>query len=368
LLGSWRKLATADPGFQRDQVLLVEADIRGTETPPEQRLALHQRMLEALRVLPGVESASASQITPIGHSTWNEELKIDGYTATSQDDKVAWANAVSDKYFSTLGIRLLAGRDFDARDSKTAPPVAIVNEAMAMKFFGSPAALGRHFQKQEGSGWSQPIEVVGVVATTKYQSMRDSAQPIIYFPRPQESAVAQYVAFEVRTRGQPGTLVPAITNVMTGVHPRITLDFTTLDRQVSESLTLMRSIASLSGFFGALAIVLATIGLYGIMAYSVARRRNEIGVRIALGADQGQVVGMVLGEVGRIVIAGIALGVALSLGMTRLVTSFLFGVTPTDPATLATAALLLVLVGVAAAVVPARRASRLDPVAALREQ
>ena len=368
LLGSWRKLEAVDPGFRRDQILLIDADIRGTETPPEQRLALHREMLNAIRAVPGVASASASQITPIGGATWNEELKVDGFTAKSEEDAVSWANAVSDGYFATLGIPMLAGRDFDARDTKTSSKVVIVNEAMARKFFGTPAVVGRRFQKQEGSGFGGPIEIVGVVGTTKYISMRDTAQPIMYFPRAQESAVAQYVSFEVHTRGQPTGVVPAITSAMSGVSPRITLDFTTLEQQLSESLRLMRSVASLSGFFGGLAILLATIGLYGIMAYSVARRRNEIGVRIALGAEQSRVVRMVLGEVSRIVVVGVVLGVALSLGATRLVTSFLYGVTPTDARTLVGSVALLALLAVAAAAVPALRAARLDPVAALREE
>jgi ABC-type antimicrobial peptide transport system permease subunit len=227
--------------------------------------------------------------------------------------------------------------------------------------------VGRRFLKQEGNSWSG-YEIVGVVGTTKYQSMRDSAQPIMYFPRAQQSATAQYISFEVKARGAPTGLVPAIAKAMAAVNPRITLDFTTLDQQLAESLTVMRSIAWLSGFFGTLAILLATIGLYGIMAYSVARRRNEIGVRIALGAEQGRVVRMVLGEVGRVVIAGAVVGILLSFGATRLVTAFLYGVTPMDPATVAISIFLLGLVGIAAAALPAWRAARLDPVAALREE
>jgi predicted permease len=368
LLGSWRKLATVDPGFRRDQILLIEADIRGTATPPEQRLALHEQMLDAIRAIPGVQSASESQITPVAGVTWNELVKTEGFVPKDEDDGLSWANAVSDDYFSTLGIPILAGRDFDTRDTKTSPRVVIVNEAMARHFFSTPAAVGRRIQKQEGSEWSQPIEVVAVVGTTKYTSLRDSAQPVMYFPRAQESAVAQYVSFEVRTNGAPMGIVPAATKALAALNPRITLDFTTLDRQLSQSLTLMRLIATLSGFFGTLAVLLATIGLYGIMAYNVARRRNEIGVRIALGAEQSRVVRMVLGEVSRVVLAGAALGLALSVAVTRLVASFLYGVTPTDTATLGVSVILLAAVGVAAAAVPAWRAARLDPVAALREE
>jgi predicted permease len=315
-----------------------------------------------------VQSASASQVTPVGNNTWNDVFRTEGFTAKSEDDATAWVNSVSDGYFRTLGIPILAGRDFGQRDGPGAPKVAIVNEAMAKHFFGSTAALGRRFQRQEGNNWSAPIEVVGVVGTTKYHSMRDSAQAIAYFPRSQLSPEAQQMSIEVRTNGIPTGLVPDVTKAITSVNPRITLDITTLEQQVNESLVLARSIAALSGFFGVLAMLLATIGLYGIMAYTVARRRNEIGVRIALGAEQTRVVRMVLGEVLVIVIAGVVLGVALSAGATRLMASFLYGVRPTDPATLAAAVVVLALVGVSAAALPAWRASRLDPVAALREE
>lgn len=368
LMGSWRKLATVDPGFRRDQVLLVSADIRGTATPPAQRLAFHQEMLNALRATPGVRSAGSSQITPVAGYTWNELVRTEGFTPKNEDDALAWANAVSDGYFDTLGIPILAGRDFDSRDTRTSARVVIVNEAMARHFFSTPAVVGRLIQKQEGSTWSPPIEVVAVVGTTKYTSLRDSAQPIMYFPQSQEAAEAQNVSFELRTNGVPSGIVPAATKALATLSPRITLDFTTLDQQLARSLTLMRLIATLSGFFGMLAVLLATIGLYGVMAYNVARRRNEIGVRIALGAEQSRVVRMVLSEVSRVLIAGAVLGLVLSFAVTRLVSSFLYGVTPTDAATLSASVALLATVGLAAAAVPAWRAARLDPVAALREE
>ncbi|HEY2855788.1 MAG TPA: ABC transporter permease [Gemmatimonadaceae bacterium] len=368
LIGSWRRLTTEDPGFQRRGILLVHADFQNINIPRDQRLIFSEQLLNAVQSLPGVQSASGSQITPVGNNTWNDVFRTEAFTAKSEDDATSWVNPVSDGYFRTLGIPVLAGRDFDQRDSPVAPRVAIVNEAMAKHFFGSPAALGRHFQRQEGSSWSAPIEVVGIVGTTKYHSMRDSAQPIVYFPRSQLSPEAQQMSIEIRTSGMPTGLVPTVTKAITKVNPRITLDITTLEQQVSESLALARAIATLSGFFGALAMVLATIGLYGIMTYTVARRRNEIGVRIALGAEQARVVRMVLGEVLAIVIVGVVLGVALSVGTTRLATAFLYGVRPTDPATLTAAVVVLTAVGVAAAALPAWRASRLDPVAALREE
>ena len=368
LIGSWRKLATLDPGFRSEGVLLVDTNIQNTNTPPEQRLALHQQMIDAVRRIPGVQSASASQLTPVGHSTWNDVFRTPGFTPKDEDDATAWVNPVSDGYFRTLDIPILAGRDFDTRDTPTSARVAIVNEAMARKFFKTPAAVGRRVQKQEGPDWSQPIEVVGVVGTTKYRSMRDSAQPIIYYPRAQESPKAQQMSLELRAAAGATTLVPSVTKAIASINPRITLDITTLERQLTASLTVPRAIAMLAGFFGTLAVLLATIGLYGVMAYTVARRRNEIGVRIALGAEQSRVVRMVLGEVAAIVIAGVVVGVGLSLGVTRLVTSFLYGMKPTDPGTLVASAVVLALVGLAAAALPARRAATLDPVAALREE
>jgi predicted permease len=368
LLGSWRRLATTDPGFHRDRVLLVNADIRAGNVRADRRLAVDEDILNRVRSLPGVRAASASQFTPVSGMTWNELLKVDGFTAKSEDDALSWANAITDGYFTTLGIPLLAGRDFDARDSRSAPHVAIVSESMARHFFGTPAAVGRVFQKQEGSGWSQPIEVVGVVADTKYRSLRDSAQSILYFPRSQESADASYVTFILRLAAPPPSVVPSVARAIADVNPRIAFDLKTLDQQLDESLAVSRSVATLSGFFGALAVLLATIGLYGIMAYTVARRRNEIGVRIALGAGQSRVVRLVLGDVGRILVAGVAIGIMLSLGVTRLVASFLYGVSPNDPATLIGSILLLAAVGVAAAALPAWRAARLDPVEALREE
>ena len=368
LIGSWRTLATLDPGFRSEGVLLVDTNIQNTNTPPEQRLALHQRMIDAVRRLPGVQSASASQLTPVGHSTWNDVFRTEGFTPKDEDDAMAWVNPVSDGYFRTLDIPILAGRDFDTRDTPTSARVAIVNEAMARKFFKTTTAVGRRLQKQEGPGWSQPIEVIGVVGTTKYRSMRDSAQPIIYYPRVQESPKAQEMSLELRAAAGVTTLVPSVTKAIASINPRITLDITTLERQLSASLTVPRAIAMLSGFFGTLALLLATIGLYGVMAYTVARRRNEIGVRIALGAEQSRVVRMVLGEVAVIVITGVLVGVGLSLGVTRLVTSFLYGMKATDPGMLIASAAALVLVGLAAATLPARRAATLDPVAALREE
>jgi len=368
LVGSWYRLATVDPGFRRDGILLVQANIRALHTPDDQRVGVFAQILDRLRAVPGVRSASVSLLTPVGSMTWNDALKVEGFTPKSGDDALSWSNAVSDGFFSTMGVPLLSGRDFDTRDGATAGRVAIVSEAMARKFFGSPAVVGRRFQVEQGNSWTPPIEIVGVVGDTKYQSLRDSAQSIVYYPQNQQEAESERRQFQLRVDGSPLAIAPAVKAIFAEFNPSITLDLKTLDRQLSDSTTLVRAIALLSGFFGALALLLASIGLYGIMAYNVARRRNEIGVRIALGAEYGRVVRMVLGEVSRIVVVGVVIGIALSAGTTRLVKTFLYGLTPMDPFTLGAAASVLVVVGLCAAAIPAWRAARMDPVAALREE
>ncbi|HET7371914.1 MAG TPA: ABC transporter permease [Gemmatimonadaceae bacterium] len=368
LIGSWRTLATLDPGFRREGILIVGANIHATNTPTDQRAALFARMLARLRTIPGVQSASMSDLTPVGPAAWNGRLDVAGFTPKSRRDDLAWMNAVSDGYFSTLAIPVLRGRDFDARDGVSGPKAVIVSEAMARRFFGTADAVGKRFRVEDGPGFSPPIEIVGVVGDTKYRSLRDTAPPIVYYPQAQQDAKREGREFELRMDVGSPALLANIKAAIAEFSPKISLDIHTLDAQLSASTALSRTIAMLSGFFGALALLLASVGLYGIMAYTVARRRNEIGVRIALGAEYGRVVRMVLGEVGRIVLAGVAVGLLLSFAVMRLVNAFLYGVRPTDAFTLAMSALVLLAVGIGAAALPARRAARLDPVAALREE
>jgi predicted permease len=293
---------------------------------------------------------------------------VEGFTPTSIEDAVAWTNAASDRYFATMGIPLVAGRDFSAQDRPGTARIAIVSRTTARKFFKEEIPIGKTFRLEEGpTGLGQPIEIIGVAGDTKYQSLREKTAPVVYFASRQDTTLGPFTNLELRTDGPPAALIPAIKRAFAEINPRISLDFIPLEQQLSESLTMTRTVATLSGFFGGLALLLAVIGLYGIMAYSVARRRNEIGVRIALGAARPRVVRMVLGEVGRMVIVGVVLGVVLALATTQLISSFLYGLTPTDTGTLAASGGLLFLVALLAAAKPAWRAAGLDPVAALRE-
>jgi putative ABC transport system permease protein len=368
LLGSWRRLLTVDTGFQRDHILLVNVDMRPAALPAARRGPTYNEVVDRVRAIPGVRAASSSQVTPVGQATWNDVLHVDGFTPRSMEDAVAWTNAVSDRYFTTMGIPLVAGRDFSGEDRPSTNRVAVISRMTAMKFFNDPAPLGKTFRLEQGpTGLGPPIQIVGVVGDTKYHSLRAATAPVVYFASRQDTTLGPFTNLEIRTDGDPGALIQPVKRAFAELNPRISLDFIPLERQLAESLTMARTIATLSGFFGGLALLLALIGLYGIMAYGVARRRNEIGVRIALGAARSRVVRMVLGEVGRMVMMGLVFGAVVALMTMRLISSFLYGVTPTDARTIVASAGLLLVVAVLAAAKPAWRAAGLDAVGALRE-
>ncbi|HKG91069.1 MAG TPA: ABC transporter permease, partial [Gemmatimonadaceae bacterium] len=371
LLGTMRTLTRLDPGFSRDGVLLVSAQARDTGAPDEARRAAQRELLRRLREIPGVRSASASLLTPLSGRGWAEGVEVDGFTPASRGDDLVFFNAVTDRFFETMGTALVAGREFDDRDRAGAPRAVVVNETLARKFFGAASPVGRQIgQRPHGDKPQPPLQVVGVVRDAKYSSLREGPRPTAYVPLAQAELFGFSLDFELRSaEGTPAAaLVPAVKAVVAQADPRISLEFTTLAGQLAASLTRERLLATLSGFFGALALLLAVVGLYGTMAYGVARRRTEIGIRLALGAAPARVLRMVLGEAGVLVASGVALGALGALAASRLLASFLFGVTPKDPTTLALSALTLAAAAAAAAAVPAWRAARLDPMVPLREE
>jgi predicted permease len=367
LLATFRNLAAMDPGFRAQGVLLVAADLRSGNLAKPARDALRQEILRRLRELPGVHSAAASLFTPISGMRWNSNIRVDRAEVRPGRESIVFFNALSPGYFETLGTALIAGRDFNDGDTAGSPKVAIVNETTAQKFFGKASPLGHRLRYRGPRGWSDAHEIVGLVRDAKYRSLREAVPPTAYFPLTQSEDFGG-ANFEVRIAGSPGSLVNAIKSVMADVNPGLNLTFLPLSTQIAESLTRERLLATLSGFFGALALLLAAIGLYGVLSYNVARRRNEIGIRMALGAARARVLTMILGEAGWLAGAGLGLGLAGTLAATHLVSAFLYGLNPNDPATLAAAVALLLAVAGIASYLPARRAAMLDPMVTLREE
>jgi putative ABC transport system permease protein len=275
---------------------------------------------------------------------------------------------VSDGYFATLGTAIVSGRDISVEDVQQGRRVAVINEALAKRFFSSPSPLGKTFRMLEGDTLTTPREVIGVVRDTKYQRLDEQPKAIAYIPLGQGGFPSSALVYSVRTTGAASALIPAVRSAAIAANPAISLSLHTLESQVAGSLARPRLLASLSVFFGALALLLAVIGLYGTMSYNVMRRRNEIGIRMALGAAKGQVLRMVVGESGRLILLGLVVGAFFAIAGTRLLTTFLFGITATDPRIFALSMLTLAVTALAAAALPAWRASRLDPMEALREE
>jgi predicted permease len=367
MLKTFSKLATLDTGFDKNQVLLIRVDPRYASVPLDRRLPLYQELQQRLGVIPGVRSASFADITPVSGSSSNQIVHVEGYMPKSRKDMVVWTNSISPGFFATMETPFIAGRDFNEHDTLHTPLVAVINESMAGKFFGSPLnAVGKTFR----NGWNEisgPIQIIGVVKDTKYNSLRAEGEAIAYYPLSQLPPM-RWANFVLRANGPAASLIPSVKAAVDEVNHDITLQFRTLALQVDESLGRERLLATLSGFFGALALALAVIGLYGVMSYNVARRRNEIGIRMALGAEQARVLRMVLGEVAILIVAGLALGVAAAVSSTRLLASFLYRLEPNDPTTLVTACVVLAVAAIVAGLLPARRAANLDPITALREE
>jgi putative ABC transport system permease protein len=316
--------------------------------------------------VPGVRHAAETYIVPVSGSGWNQNVIVDGEVREGP----ANLNRVGIDYFRATGTPLLAGRTFGPQDRPGAPQAAIVNETFARKYFGGAHPIGRTFQLQMNQGDPQPHHpIVGLVKDTKYTDVREEFTPIAYFAASQEEDrdVDPYLDLVVRSDVPASSIAPAITRAVLEVAPGSTVAYDTVRRYIRDSLVTERLMASLSAFFGLLALLIATIGLYGVMSYMVRRRQVEIGIRMALGAEPRSVIRMILRESGVLLAAGLAAGVTLAILAARSAASLLYGLEPWDPASFAAAAAVLGLVSLIAAWIPARRAARLTPTIALRE-
>jgi hypothetical protein len=268
-----------------------------------------------------------------------------------------------------MGTAVVDGRDFDDRDTLWSPKVAIVNQAFARKFFGGANVVGRTFHVEAPAGKPDPqYQIVGVAKNTKYYELREEFLPIAFLPMAQDDDPGANATFVLRTRGSVGGAMREVTRAVAEVSPAIDVQFRSFSEQLQESLLREKLMATLSGGFGLLAGLLATLGLYGVIAYMVARRRNEIGLRIALGADGGRVIRMVLREAGVMLAVGLVIGGLLAVWAGQTATTLLYGLKPYDPTTMVAAMGLLTAVAMAASYGPARRAAAVEPMAALREE
>ena len=368
LLGTFRTLATVDPGFEREGRLAVNLNLIAGGYGDARRIALERQVLERLRLVPGVQEAGSVMVLPVSGAGWNGGVFRPGRPEpTEWQQRVSYFNRVSRGYFSASGTRLVAGRDFGPDDVAGGPTAVIVNQAMASKFFPGESPIGQALLLETGPDPRLAVTVVGVVEDAKYRNLREAPEPIVYSALEQATDPSWAITYILKTDGAPDALVPSVRAAIAEVDPRASFSAFTVESQVARSLARERLLATLAGFFGGLALVLALVGLYGIMAYNVARRRNEIGIRLALGAERQRVLRMIVGEVGRLVVPGLALGLAGALAGGRLVESFLYGVRPGDPATLGATLALVLFVALAAGAIPAWRAARMNPMTALRE-
>jgi putative ABC transport system permease protein len=367
LLRSFAKLATLDPGFDRNNVLIVYTDLWPAKIPRDQRPAVLDQIENQLRALPGVLSASRSSVTPAEVSYWAHNVYTEWSKGFTDAESLSMSVNVSPEYFGTLRMQFVAGRDFNGSDTATSPMVAIIDQTAARRFFPGLDPVGRTFWIDGVAGQpGPPIEVVGIVRDAKYQSLREQIHPTVFFPATQAPDLGLAGALELRTALRPTALISAVQAAVASVSPAITLEFHTLAQQVSDSMVQERLLAWLSGFFGSLALLLAVIGLYGTVSYIVAQRQREFGIRMALGAEPGSILRLILRDVFSVVAIGLLVGIAISVAVTRLLQQLLFRIGPRDTVTLVVAVAALSIVALIAGYFPGRRATKVDPIVALR--
>ena len=364
------RLATMPLGFDRDRVLMATVDTSRAHVDPAARLPFYQRLVDAVASVPGVEHAAGSTSTPVSAGLPGG-VKISGTAPASESESLALWTEVTPRWFATYGTTIRDGRDFDERDTSTGQPVAIVNEAFARRFLAGRGAIGETVSNRTVIGvTADQVMQGGFKLDGTARSLRDGAPPAIYIPlaqtpEPGPSGRASVIV-SVRWAASEAQAARGVAAALRAVDPDLAFTLRPLADQIDAGLAQERMVAWLSGFFGALALLLAGLGLYGVTAYAVARQRTELGIRLALGATPGAVVRLVLSRVTLLVGLGIAAGAGVSIWMSRFVATLVFGIAPRDPGTLAAAAVILALVGAIAGWLPARRASRIDPLEVLR--
>jgi predicted permease len=371
-VGTLFQLAHVSPGFRTDHLVLFAIQQPESRYPSPKDLQLHHQIEERLRALPGVQNVTLSEVGYISDSMENSNFLPEGETPNPEKDQSAWNNAVGSDFFHTMGIPILAGRDFNDSDTASSPKVGILSESLARKAFPGQNPIGKRFLAHFHPGEGTPgdlIEIVGICADTRYWSLKQDPVGMFYQPYLQTPNLDFGATYEVRTILSPASIAPSLRKAVQSIDPDLPLqEIRTQQEQIDASMQQERIIAALTASFGVLALVLASVGVYGVMAYSVAQRTSEIGIRMALGARPREVLTMVLREATWIALVGITCGIGATLLSTHFVTSLLYGLHPNDPVILATSALLLALVGLVASWAPASRAASVEPMQALRHE
>ena len=363
------KLQSEDVGFDRSNLLLLGIDPRLAEYKPAQLATLYQQLIDRLGSLPQVKSVSMATYAPMSGTRRTSSVKVPGFTPQTSEELNVQDILAGPRYAETLGMPLLRGREIEIRDTAAAPQIAVVNETFAERYFKDQNPIGRSFTFDDETDKGAQIEIVGVVGDIKSDvDAREKPEATVYRPILQiQDGSAYSVTLHVRTLSDPTPLTSQVRQMINQIDPKLPIfGVTTMSDQLRQNLNQERLIAQLVSFFGALALILACIGLYGVMAHGVSRRTNEIGIRMALGARGGNIAWMVLRETLYLVLAGLAVGVPAAVLGARLISAQLFGMSPSDPMTLIAAAAVLTIVALLAGYLPARRASRVNPLNALR--
>ena len=363
---SLSNVSRVDLGLNTENIITFNISPRMNGYEPEDSYNLFARLEEELAAMPGVSGVSAGMVPLLAGSNWGTDVSVEGFESGPDIDDNSRLNAVGAGYFNTLGVPLVAGREFSQSDVLGAPKVAIVNEVFARKFgLEGREAVGKWMSSDDMAS-DLDIQIVGLIGDTKYADVKQETPPLFFTPYRQQESLGD-LTFYVRTSIDPREIMQNIPRLVSGIDANLPVEgLKTLEQQVDENVVLDRLIGTLSAAFAAVATALAAIGLYGVLAYTVALRTREIGLRMALGANSKMVRSMVLWQVGRMTIIGGVLGIAAGLGLGRAAQSLLYGAEGTDPIVIGAVAILLTLVALGAGYIPALRASKIDPMRALR--
>lgn len=364
---SLNNLMTINTGFRQEGILIVFANIYSLKLPQPEQMRMQQELLREVRAVPGVDAAASTTNVPLSGSSWTLGVEVSGVgVPVRSSSKFTW---ISENYFKTMQIGVLSGRDFDASDSATSTKVAIVNERFIKQFMRGVNPIGRIFRSiAEPNYPASTYQIVGVVQETKYDQLRNDNPPVTYVPAVQDPNPRPWGTYVIHTSAPPSTLIPALRHAMSRVNPEVTSEYSELQDRVRDGLVRERLIAQLTGFFGIIALLLAAIGLYGVLSYLAVRRSKEIGIRMALGSTRSRVVRMMGQEAALLVAIGLGVGAVLALATGRLAQSMLYGLQSRDPLTLLAAVTVVALIASIASCLPALRAARIDPMLALREE